>query len=155
VVCVLSYTFLYLPANVGAEQSKADDLESIGYVLLYFACGSLPWQGLKATTEDEKLELIKQKKMSLSPEELCKDIPVEFTKYIEYTRSLGFDEKPKYSYLRQLFRDLFIRRGFKHDNVFDWTEKRFKEIYGNSGTSEAKIKTLKPNHEECYLIAPC
>ncbi len=36
-------------------------------------------------------------------------------------RSLGFDDKPKYSYLRRIFGDLFVRQGFRHDRVFDWT----------------------------------
>ncbi|OAQ60167.1 casein kinase 1, delta [Pochonia chlamydosporia 170] len=48
----------------GLEQSRADDLESLGYVLVYLARGSLPWQGLKASTEKELAELIKQKKAS-------------------------------------------------------------------------------------------
>ncbi|KAM7196603.1 casein kinase I isoform delta [Rhypophila sp. PSN 637] len=114
----------------GREQSFGDDLESIGYMLCYFACGSLPWQGLKAPTDKEKNELLKEKKMSLSGKDLCRDtLPGEFATYIDYTRSLGFDDKPNYSYLRELFRHRFRSEGFKHDNIFDWTEKRFIEIY--------------------------
>ncbi|KAK3937684.1 casein kinase I isoform delta, partial [Diplogelasinospora grovesii] len=106
-----------------------DDLESLRYVFVYFARGSLPWQGLKAATDDEKDERIKEMKESLSGEALCDGVlPREFATYINYTRSLGFDDKPDYSYLRGLFRRLFAAEGFKHDNVFDWTEKRFYEI---------------------------
>ncbi|QKX57700.1 uncharacterized protein TRUGW13939_04818 [Talaromyces rugulosus] len=47
------------------DESWGDDLESLGYVLLYFARGSLPWQGLKALTEEGKNELIKQKKLNM------------------------------------------------------------------------------------------
>ncbi|OAA39189.1 casein kinase 1, delta [Cordyceps fumosorosea ARSEF 2679] len=112
----------------GREQSWGDDLESLGYVLLYFARGSLPWQGLKAATEGQKDELIKRKKLTLSVTKLCEGLPGEFATYVSYTRSLGFKDRPDYAYLRRLFRHAFSTRGFKYDNIFDWTEKRFIEM---------------------------
>lgn len=42
---------------------------------------------------------------------LCKGLPLEFVTYFQYCRSLRFDDKPDYSYLRKLFRDLFAREG--------------------------------------------
>ncbi|KAK4107448.1 kinase-like protein [Canariomyces notabilis] len=112
----------------GRQQSWGDDLESLGYIFVYFARGSLPWQGLKAAA-DEKEKKIKEMKESLSGEALCDGfLPREFATYIDYTRSLGFHDRPDYSYLRGLFRRLFHAKGFKHDNVFDWKEKRFYEI---------------------------
>lgn len=80
---------------------------------------------MKADSEEERAELIKDKKMSLSAEALCKGLPEEFSQYIDHTRSLGFEERPKYAQLRRRFRRLFAARGYKHDNVFDWTEKLF------------------------------
>ncbi len=44
----------------------------------------------------------------------------EFSTYLNYTRSLRFDDMPDYAYLRKLFRDLFIREGYEFDCVFDW-----------------------------------
>jgi len=38
---------------------------------------------------------------------------------------LRFDDKPDYSYLRQLFRNLFHRQGFTYDYVFDWNMLKF------------------------------
>ncbi|KAB5536100.1 casein kinase I isoform delta [Coniochaeta sp. 2T2.1] len=117
----------------GREQSRGDDLESLGYVFVYFARGSLPWQGLKTTTDKERDERIKEGKESLTGEALCDGVlPRQFATYIDYTRSLGFDDKPDYLYLRGLFRRLFAAEGFKHDNVFDWTEKRFQETRSGS-----------------------
>lgn len=108
-------------------QSWRDDLESLGYVLVYFLHGSLPWQGLKATSEKQKDTLIKEKKHSLTAEALCKGLPGAFASYINHVRSLDFNERPDYAYLGGLFRRLFKARGFKYDNVFDWTEKLFYE----------------------------
>lgn len=61
--------FVYL------EQSRRDDMESLGYVFMYFLRGSLPWQGLKAATKRQKYERISEKKMSTPIEELCKGFP--------------------------------------------------------------------------------
>lgn len=61
--------------STSTEQSRRDDLESLGYVLMYFNLGSLPWQGLKAATKRQKYERISEKKMSTPIEVLCKGYP--------------------------------------------------------------------------------
>ncbi|XP_041363745.1 casein kinase I-like isoform X4 [Gigantopelta aegis] len=111
--------------HLGIEQSRRDDMESLGYVFMYFLRGSLPWQGLKAATKRQKYERISEKKMSTPIEELCKGFPSEFATYLNFCRSLRFDDKPDYSYLRQLFRNLFHRQGFTYDYVFDWNMLKF------------------------------
>ncbi|XP_076225089.1 uncharacterized protein LOC116430498 isoform X2 [Nomia melanderi] len=114
--------------HLGIEQSRRDDLESLGYVLMYFNRGSLPWQGLKAATKRQKYERISEKKMSTPVEELCKGYPVEFASYLRYCRGLRFEERPDYSYLRQLFRTLFHGQGFTYDYVFDWNMLKFGNV---------------------------
>jgi len=107
--------------HLGIEQSRRDDLESLGFVIMYFNRGQLPWQGLKANTKKEKYNKIAEKKMSTPVEILCKHFPTEFATYLNYCRALRFDDKPDYSYLRRLFRDLFFRQGYAADYRFDWT----------------------------------
>lgn len=150
--CAFAGTARYASINthLGIEQSRRDDLESLGYVLMYFNRGSLPWQGLKAATKRQKYERISEKKMSTPIEELCKvkqsrekgklvcefinfkhfqGYPAEFPTYLNYCRQLRFEERPDYSYLRQLFRTLFHKQGFTYDYVFDWNMLKFgKEL---------------------------
>ncbi|KHN32707.1 Casein kinase I isoform delta-like [Glycine soja] len=94
---------------------------------MYFLRGSLPWQGLKAGTKKQKYEKISEKKVSTSIESLCRGYPSEFASYFHYCRSLRFDDKPDYAYLKRLFRDLFIREGFQFDYVFDWTILKYQQ----------------------------
>ncbi|RZB48265.1 casein kinase 1-like protein 6 isoform X2 [Glycine soja] len=130
----LTGTARYASVNthLGIEQSRRDDLESLGYVLMYFLRGSLPWQGLKAGTKKQKYDKISEKKMSTSIEVLCKSYPSEFVSYFNYCRTLRFEDKPDYSYLKRLFRDLFIREGYQFDYVFDWTILKYPQIGGSS-----------------------
>ncbi|KAM1361300.1 hypothetical protein COP2_027119 [Malus domestica] len=103
-----------------ALQSCRDDLESLGYVLTYFLRGSLPWQEVSASTREEEFEKMCEIKESISIEELCRGYPTEFAAYLNYCRSLRFDEKPDYAYLRKLFRRLFYRKGYRRDLKYDW-----------------------------------
>lgn len=127
--------------HLGREQSRRDDMESLGYVIMYFNRGSLPWQGLKAATKKQKYEKISEKKISSPIEILCKGYPAEFATYLNYTRSLRFDDKPDYLYLRKVFRDLFIREGYTYDYVFDWTILKYQG--GDKKKEEEKAKATK------------
>ncbi|KAK7245350.1 hypothetical protein RIF29_40190 [Crotalaria pallida] len=137
----LTGTARYASVNthLGIEQSRRDDLESLGYVLMYFLRGSLPWQGLKANTKKQKYDKISEKKISTPIEVLCKSHPSEFVSYFHYCRSLRFEDKPDYSYLKRLFRDLFIREGYQFDYVFDWTILKYPQI----GSSRGRISSGK------------
>ncbi|CAL5205210.1 unnamed protein product [Lathyrus oleraceus] len=140
----LTGTARYASCNthLGIEQSRRDDLESIGYVLMYFLRGSLPWQGLKAVTKEEKYNKIREKKLSTPIETLCESYPVEFASYFHYCRSLAFDQDPDYGFLKRLFRDLFTCEGYEYDNLFDWTILRNRQVQqtrrqNQSSTSDA------------------
>uniref|UniRef100_A0A1Q3F4S7 non-specific serine/threonine protein kinase n=1 Tax=Culex tarsalis TaxID=7177 RepID=A0A1Q3F4S7_CULTA len=111
--------------HLGIEQSRRDDLESLGYVLMYFNLGTLPWQGLKAANKRQKYERISEKKLSTPIEELCKGFPPEFASYLSYCRQLDFTQRPDYCYLRKVFRTLFARQGYTYDYVFDWNMLKF------------------------------
>jgi len=107
--------------HLGIEPSRRDDLEAVGYVLMYFNRGSLPWQGLKAHDKKELYTKIMEKKMSIPVEVLCNHFPCEFVTYLNYCRSLRFEDRPDYAYLRRLLKDLFFRESYQYDFVFDWT----------------------------------
>lgn len=125
----LTGTARYASVNthLGIEQSRRDDLESLGYVLIYFCRGSLPWQGLKAATKRQKYDRIMEKKMTIPNDVLTKGLPGEFLEYMNYIKNLRFDDKPDYPYLRKLFRDLFKRENYRYDYVFDWTLYKFQQ----------------------------
>jgi casein kinase 1 len=133
----LTGTARYASVNthLGIEQSRRDDLEAVGYVLMYFNRGSLPWQGLKANGKKEKYEKIMEKKMSTPIEVLCKHFPSEFVTYLNYCRSLRFEDRPDYAYLRRLLKDLFFREGYQYDFVFDWTILNYQSKEDDAGAS--------------------
>ncbi|KAK9066120.1 hypothetical protein SSX86_015522 [Deinandra increscens subsp. villosa] len=131
--------------HLGIEQSRRDDLESLGYVLMYFLRGSLPWQGLKAGNKKQKYEKISEKKVMTSIEALCRGYPTEFASYFHYCRSLRFDDKPDYAYLKRIFRDLFIREGFQFDYVFDWTILKYQQSQLTNPPSRAPGANAGPS----------
>ncbi len=108
--------------HLGIEQSRRDDLESLGHLFVYFLKGSLPWQNLKAKNKAEKYEKIMQKKLGTPIMLLCKDLPPEFEKYLTYCRGMKFNERPDYGYMVKIFKELGARQGIAYDFIYDWSQ---------------------------------
>ena len=107
-------------AHRGYEQGRRDDIESIGYVLMYFLLGVLPWQGLKIKKNEDQFEKIAEKKYTTPFEELTEGQPEEFLIFFKYIDKLNFEDQPNYIYLIGLFQtmiDKYCRECF-YD--FDW-----------------------------------
>lgn len=110
-----------LNTHLGIEQSRRDDLESLGYLMVYFLKGSLPWQGLKAVNKEDKYAKILAKKRTTTIEALCRGLPPEFALYFNYVRSLQFDERPDYTYIRKILKSVFLQEHYVNDGVYDWS----------------------------------
>eukprot|EP01029_Cantina_marsupialis_P003428 TRINITY_DN132828_c0_g1_i1.p1 TRINITY_DN132828_c0_g1~~TRINITY_DN132828_c0_g1_i1.p1 ORF type:complete len:998 (+),score=262.00 TRINITY_DN132828_c0_g1_i1:152-3145(+) len=108
-------------AHFGLSTSRRDDLESLGYMLVYFIKGKLPWQNLKVKRGESKLRKIGELKGNKPLAELCAGLPDEFAKFIEYSRSLEFSQRPDYTFLVQLFKNRFLRERYDMSgNSFEW-----------------------------------
>ena len=115
--------YVSINTHLGIEQSRRDDLESIGYMLVFFLKGVLPWQGLKNC--NEKYTRIMEKKLQIPTEILCYGLPDEITYYLNYCKTLRFEDRPDYDYLRGLFIKLlgtcYTIYGLTKEMIkFDW-----------------------------------
>ncbi len=126
-------------AHLGIEQSRRDDIESIGYVLAYFYLGRLPWQS-KMDKGKPPVNKIMEKKLITPPEILCKKMPMEFSYYFHYCKNLKFEDRPDYTTLKCLFADLLASRiNIEDEFIFDWFDdsnifknKKEKELEGSN-----------------------
>jgi casein kinase I family protein HRR25 len=137
-----SIPYMSIHAHKGIRPSRRDDMEAIGYVLLYLNLGSLPWGKLDI---DVGLDVIEEMKISI--EKLCLDALAEILVYLKYVRSLEFDKKLNYSYLRKIFRDLHERQFFQNNYLFDWVVDRPATIdvqrrFNNDKTTKEQLQQL-------------
>ena len=126
----------------GLTQSRRDDLESVGYVLLYFLRGKLPWQGIKAKNKEERNNKIMFRKKTTTAEELCYGFHDNFVKYINYTRNLEYEQDPDYNYLKKLFLSMLISNGFFLDCFYDWDNETI--IYKRNQNNSFIGSVIKP-----------
>ena len=108
----------------GYEQSRRDDMESVGYVMAYLLRGGLPWQGLKLKSKENKYKNILEKKKQISSEELFKGFPNEFAEILDYTKKLEYLQEPEYEMLRNKLMALCRRLNYNFDYIYDWTTER-------------------------------
>lgn len=105
----------------GNQQTRKDDMIALGYLWIFFMKGTLPWASIEGNDSEEKMEKMRIIKQKTPPEELCSKLPSEFSKYLKMVNELGFEEEPKYSEYRFMFRKLFLRYGFFYDYKYDWS----------------------------------
>ena len=96
-------TIRYISKHIhdGDVYSRRDDIISIIYVAIYLAKGKLPWMGMSPPKGDirTKEDMVYDKKLKTTSEELCEGIPYLFQKLLDYSYSLEFEDKPDYSYM--------------------------------------------------------
>ena len=118
----------------GGTQSRRDDLESLGYLLLFFILCRLPWQWYVSNSKEDKYYKIKEIKKQTSPKKLCENLPKQFEEYIVYTRKLEYEENPNYNYLKNLFKSLLYNNKWPFDYYYDWD---------TSGINNTEIRDYK------------
>jgi len=124
-------SYMSVNTHLGKELSRRDDVESLGYMLIYFLRGNLPWQMkyLEPRTLKGKLSKIHDMKMEMNISSLCKnccstEVTQTMVTYFELVKQLDFEEEPKYNDLRMLFCDLMKSKGLENDGIFDWSKER-------------------------------
>jgi len=110
------------------QKSRRDDIESLGYILVYLMKGFLPWE-----LSNNALN-IKQIKLSTSLNDLCSGIPFNIKEFISYSWNLKFYEKPNYNHLRDLLNNF---------NLIYVPKKIFNEIKTKENSlSEESFKQM-------------
>lgn len=93
-----SNTYASINAHNFTELSRRDDLESLGYMLIYFYLGSLEWQQQETPNTKERIIYLKQF-ITETPH-----LPEVLSIYMKYVRSLAFEETPDYTFIINLFK---------------------------------------------------
>lgn len=144
--------FASINAHKGLQRSRRDDLESLAYIFLFLAKGSLPWFKNKneMNFEDYQAYVLAQKE-SIPINELCKDIPLEFGEFLDKVRKLKFDEEPDYLGYKNMFRSLFIKNNFLFDDKYCWTMQRLPNL---KGKIQRKTQLLVRPPTNCFTSLP-
>ena len=129
-------------AHRGGVMGRADDLESLGYVLVYLLKGALPWQDEMTYSVPDGIRYIEHQKLVTTVEELCDGIPDEFATLISYARLLRYYEMPDYKSIQKLFHQLVQQADIDLTAPFDWERSNS----GSSDEEEApRLKRSKPS----------
>ena len=145
----LTGTARYASINAlqGYEQSRRDDLESAGYVLMFLLRGNLPWQNIKIKGKKDKYAKICNKKKEVSSKELGMNFPSEFAEILDYFKILGYTETPDYEMCMKKMLNVIAKANETFDYIYDWTTNvNLKK--GRSSKSFDPKKKFKRNNKK-------
>ena len=137
--------YISINTHNGIEISRRDDIESLGYNLIYFMKGELPWR------KERDSKSILEKKINTSLDELCKGLPEEFKVFIKYSRELEFEQEPDYNYLNKLLLTVAKKNGINIDkSKYDWEikDEEMKKEKEKEELKENKINEKDKNKKE-------
>ena len=128
----------------GIEPSRRDDLESLGYMLIYLFNQELPWDNIKAKNKFLLSQKIFELKNLVSTKLLCKGLPKEMEEYMKYVKSLKFEENPNYYYLNKIMGNMLRKINEINDLNFSWTNDNIlrKDINYISSSVHKRIITF-------------
>jgi hypothetical protein len=132
----------------GVQISRRDDLESLAYMILYFIMKKLPWQGVRANTQQNRYKKIYYMKKKLMENESFKELPLQIQNFYKNIKKLKFDEEPNYSQLREFFKDLLRTNSFIEDENFSWINDQTLI----QAKAETNLKTRKSNSQKRLMI---
>jgi len=122
--------FCSINAHLGLQQSPRDDIEAIGYLLVYLLKGTLPWAQLELTEEenDSIREIrVKESKIKVPVKTICSECPMELSMLIDYGRALRFHEQPNHAYLRKMLAKCAVNNNIIYDYQYDWIIRKNSE----------------------------
>ena len=132
-----NYTFCSVNVMQGAKPGRRDDLEAVGYVLVYLFTKNLPWKKINSRDQETHVKHMRRK-TGMRTTELCSGIDPEYRLFLDYCKALNFDEKPDYGYLAGLMRKAAVRWGFNGTWDFDWQKKPTKSPHSRRPKHRSK-----------------
>ena len=134
--------YISLRCHYGQESSRRDDMESLIYMLIHFATGTLPWRN-SGKIDRRMLEKIKNLKKNLKLSDICQGCPKEFQKFLKMVRNMGFRDTPDYNRLSKLLKNVIYKiKGKKEVIELDWIrhENKLPKKYSSSVKPRKKAK---------------
>ena len=151
----LSGTLKYCSINVlrGKEQSRRDDLISLGYVLIFLYKRDLPWTSdYESLNERTYFELV-MTKLTNAGGDLFKNIPQELVDYVKYCEKLKFEEDPKYNYMKGFFLKILYSLNLNINKInFSWIDPNDKNIKTIPRRKSSSRNRILKNLENRRLI---
>ena len=132
---------------LGLETSRRDDLESLGYMIIYFIKGGLPWDKLYQN------DLILQKKQNISIERLADGLPKGVRNFMKNIKNLTFESRPDYDYLRLILLDVLSVLENSNDRA-DWSNMIIDRDKVNISRHGIMLKPARLNNNSLNIIKP-